>query len=93
MPYNYVAVQSCNFVYTPQPLYNTIVGVQDNIRVSNPIRVITRVKCVAIQQKKFLMTIWGPAMIRVISKSCYNEPCYKEVEVYVYFMRMLKSNK
>ena len=31
-------------VYTPQPLYNTIVGVHDNFRVSYPIRVITRVK-------------------------------------------------
>ena len=29
---------------TPQPLYNTIVGVQANFRVSYPIRVITKVK-------------------------------------------------
>ena len=28
-----------------QPLYNTIVGVQANFRVSYPIRVIMRVKC------------------------------------------------
>ena len=33
-------------VHTPQPLYNTIVGVQANFRVSFPIRVITRVKCI-----------------------------------------------
>ena len=32
-----------NLSYTPQPLYNTVVGVQDNFRVSYPIRVITRV--------------------------------------------------
>ena len=31
---------------TPQPLYDTIVGVQDNFRVNYPIRVITRVKCI-----------------------------------------------
>ena len=30
---------------TPQLLYNTIVGVQANFRVSYPIRVISRVKC------------------------------------------------
>ena len=33
---------------TPQPLYNTVVGVQDNFRVSYPIRVITRAKCLDI---------------------------------------------
>ena len=32
--------------HTPQPLYNTIVGVQDNFRVSYPICVVTRVKCI-----------------------------------------------
>ena len=31
---------------TPQPFYNTIVGVQDNFRVSYPIRVIMGVKCI-----------------------------------------------
>ena len=31
---------------TPQPLYNTIVGVQANFRVSYPIRVIMRVNCI-----------------------------------------------
>ena len=31
---------------TPQPLYNTIVGVQVYFRVSYPIRVIRRVKCI-----------------------------------------------
>ena len=34
--------------YTPQPLYNTIVGVQDNFRVSYPICVIRRVKYIDI---------------------------------------------
>ena len=34
--------------YTPQPLYNTIVRVQANFRVSYPNRVITRVKCIVI---------------------------------------------
>ena len=36
------------FDSTPQPLYNTIVGVQANIRVNYPNRVITRVKCIVI---------------------------------------------
>ena len=33
---------------TPQPLYSTIVGVQNIFRVSYPIRVITRVKHIDI---------------------------------------------
>ena len=33
-------------ISTPQPLYNTIVGVQANFSVSYPIRVIMRVKCI-----------------------------------------------
>ena len=32
--------------HTPQHLYNTMVGVQANFRVSYPIRVISRVKCI-----------------------------------------------
>ena len=39
---------STDLYITPQPLYNTIVGVQANFRVSYPIRVITRVKCIDI---------------------------------------------
>ena len=31
---------------TPQPLYNTIFGIQANFRVSYPNRVISRVKCI-----------------------------------------------
>ena len=31
---------------TPQPLYNTTVGIQVNFRDSYPICVITRVKCI-----------------------------------------------
>ena len=42
-------------VGTPQPLNNTIVGVQTNFRVSYPIRVITRVKCRVIYQNQSLM--------------------------------------
>ena len=48
---------------TPQPLYNTIIGVQTNFRVSYPICIITRVKCIVIQQNESLMTIWGPCAI------------------------------
>ena len=33
---------------TPQPLYNTIVGVQANFSVSYPICAITGVKCIVI---------------------------------------------
>ena len=33
---------------TPQTLYNTIAGVQANFRVSFPVCVITRVKCIDI---------------------------------------------
>ena len=35
-----------NFSGTPQPLYNTMVWVKANFRVSYPICVITRVKCI-----------------------------------------------
>ena len=35
---------------TLEPLYNTIVGGQANFRVSYPIGIITRVKCIVIQQ-------------------------------------------
>ena len=55
--------------YTPQPLYNNIVGIQANFRFSYPIRVITRVKCIVVYQNQSQMTILGPAMIRVISKT------------------------
>ena len=51
---------------TTQSLYNTIVGVQDNFRVSYPNRVITRVKCIGYIAKGIL--------------SCYlgsnSDPCY-----------------
>ena len=48
---NWEADQRLCFRYTdstPQPLYNTIVGVQAHFRVSYPIRVITRVECIVI---------------------------------------------
>ena len=35
-----------NFINTPQPLYNTIAGVQANFHVSYPINVIMSVKCI-----------------------------------------------
>ena len=54
---------------TPQPLYNTIVWVQANFRVSYPNRVIMRVKCIVIKENKSKMTIWGPTLISVISKT------------------------
>ena len=54
---------------TPQPLYNTIVWVQANFRVRYPNRVITRVKYIVIMENKSKMTVWGPTLIRVISKT------------------------
>ena len=38
----------CVYLNTPQPLYNTIVGVQYNFRVSYPISFITRVNYIDI---------------------------------------------
>ena len=40
------SVSSVSILIPPQPLYNTIVGVQDNFRVSYPICAISRVKCI-----------------------------------------------
>ena len=37
---------------TPQPFYNTIVGVETNLHLSYPILVIKRVKCIAIKQNQ-----------------------------------------
>ena len=56
-------------LYTPQPLYNTIVWIQANFRVSYPNLVIMRVKCIVILENKSKMTNWGPTLIRVISKT------------------------
>ena len=39
---------------TPQPLYNTIVGVQANFHVSYPNLVISRVKCIGYMRKGVL---------------------------------------
>ena len=44
---------------TPQPLYKTIVGVQANFRVSYPIRVILRVKCIDYIRKCVLNSHLG----------------------------------
>ena len=41
-------LNSQKYSNTPQPLYNTIVGVQANFRVGYPINVIMRVKCIDI---------------------------------------------
>ena len=46
-------------VDTPQPLNNTIVGVQANFRVSYPNRVVTRVKCIAYIGKGILNSHLG----------------------------------
>ena len=51
---------------TPQPLYNTIVWVQANFRVSYPNRVITRVKCIDYVEKGILNSHLG-----FISDPCY----------------------
>ena len=45
-PYPFGSI--CIVLITPQPLYNTIVWVQANFRVSYQNRVITRVKCIVI---------------------------------------------
>ena len=44
---------------TPQPLYNSIVGVQANFRVSYPNRVISRVKCIDYMGKGVLSSHLG----------------------------------
>ena len=41
-------------ICTPQPLYNTIVWVQANFRVSYPNRVISRIKCIGYTRKGVL---------------------------------------
>ena len=53
-------------LYTPPPLYNTIVGVQASFRVSYPNRVITRVKCIDYIGKGTLNSHLGSN-----SDSCY----------------------
>ena len=50
---------------TPQPLYNTIVGVQANFRVSYPICVITRVKCIAKKDKNSAEVDIAPAFSEI----------------------------
>ena len=77
------------YVNTPQPLYNTTVWVQAHFGVSYPIHVISREKCIGYIRKGSFGAIWGPTPIGLYPKSCYNEPCYKEVEVY--FTRLLNS--
>ena len=53
------------FQYKSQPLYSTIVGVQDKIHVSYP-------NCAVFRENikiMFALTILGPALIYVISKT------------------------
>ena len=47
------------FLYTPQPLYKTIVGVQINFCVCYPNRVIMRVKCIGYIGKEVLNCYLG----------------------------------
>ena len=51
----------------PQPLYNSIFGVQANFSVSSPNRVIARVKCIVYIGKG--VDICGPTLIHVIFKT------------------------
>ena len=64
---------------TPQPLYNTIVGVQYNFRVGYPNHVIMRVKYIDTVYSKirpFGVHKWSV----LYPKPCCNEACYKEVQ-------------
>ena len=54
---------------TPQPVYDTVAGVQANFRVSYPICVVARVKCIGYIGKGVLNSHLGPILIRVIPKS------------------------
>ena len=53
---------------TPKPLYNTIVGVLSNFRVSYPNRAITRVKCIVIYSSK-----------KSVKIRAYSEPLIREI--------------
>ena len=63
---------------TPQPLNDTIVGVQANFRVSYPIRVISRVKCIDYIRKGVLNSHLGSNP----------DPCY--IQNYVITNRVIK---
>ena len=67
--------------YTPQLLYNTIVGVQAKFRVSYPNRVISRVKCIDYIRKGVLNTnlVSNPDLCYM-----YFEQCYKEVQMLIH---------
>lgn len=64
---------------TTQPLYNTIVRVKGDLCASHPNRAISRAKCIRHTE----IATRGTTLISVISKACDNEPCYKEVQVYI----------
>ena len=64
---------------TPQPLYNTIVWVQANLRVSYPNHVISRVKCIGYIGKGVLNSHLG-------SKT---KPCY--IQNHVIMNRVIKG--
>ena len=59
---------------TPQPLYNTIAGVQASFCVSYPSCVIMRVKCI---------DTLGSENDQCYIQKCCNEPYFKEVQVYI----------
>ena len=48
LPFILVIIDSANSRNTPQPLYNTVVGIQENFSVSYPFSVISKVKCIVI---------------------------------------------
>ena len=56
-------------------------GIQANFRINYPNRVILRVNYIGYIGKGVLKAIWGPILL-LYPKPCYNEPCYKEVQVY-----------
>ena len=59
-----------NLDNTPQPLYNTIVGVQANFRVSYPNHVISRIKCVGYIGKKVLNSNYKGILVYEILMDC-----------------------
>ena len=79
--------------HTPQPLYNTIVGVHSINRVSEttmlyPNKNISIILMVIFQYSLYIL---GSIFESCYPKPCYNEPCYKEVEVY--FLPSLRQQK
>ena len=79
--------------HTPQPLYNIIVGVHSINRVSEttmlyPNKNISIILMVIFQYSLYIL---GSIFESCYPKPCYNELCYKEVEVY--FLPSLRQQK